>query len=163
MSWLVSRFLGNLLHASHPDGSCTVIITMRADFYPHAAAHPAFALAVSTHQYLVAPLGRDDLRQAIEQPALAVGLALQPGLVEVVLGDVEREPGGLPLLEHALLELWNRRQADTLTLAAYAELGGVDGAMIDAGRSIWASLSSAEQTAAKEVLLRLTQPGEGAG
>ena len=129
------RFFGNLLHASTPDGPCTVIITMRADFYPHAAAYPTFAQAVSTHQYLVGPLGRDDLRQAIEQPALAVGLALQPGLVEVVLDDVEREPGGLPLLEHALMELWTRRQADTLTLAAYAELGGVAGAVSTAGRS----------------------------
>ena len=72
------RFFGNLLHASTPDGSCTVIITMRADFYPHAAAYPTFAQAVSSHQYLVGPLGRDDLRQAIEQPALAVGLGCSP-------------------------------------------------------------------------------------
>ena len=75
------RFFGNLLHASTPDGPCTVIITMRADFYPHAAAYPAFAQAVSTHQYLVGPLGRDELRQVIEQPALAAGTgaAARPG------------------------------------------------------------------------------------
>ena len=116
---------------------------MRADFYPHAAAYPVFAQAVSTHQYLVGPLGRDELRQVIEQPALAAGLALQPGLVEVVLDDVESEPGALPLLEHALLELWERRQADTLTLAAYAETGGVAGAVSTRADQIWASFTAA--------------------
>ena len=156
-----ARFFGNLLHASTPDGPCIVVVTIRADFYPHAAAYPTFAQALATHQYLLGPLDRDELRQVIEQPALAAGLALQPGLVEVVLEDVAKEPGALPLLEHALLELWERRQGGMLTLAAYAETGGVAGAVSTRADEIWSSFSATEQAIARRVLLRLTQPGEG--
>ena len=157
-----ARFFANLVHASARQGPCTVIVTMRADFYPHAAAYPIFAQAVSAHQYLVGPLSREGLRQVIEQPALVAGLRTQPGLVDVVLDDVESEPGALPLLEHTLLELWERRQDNMLTLAGYAETGGVAGALAKRADQIWASFSPTEQTAAQQILLRLTQPGEGA-
>jgi len=32
--------------------------------------------------------------------------------------DVRRQPGALPLLQHALLELWNKRDGRRLTVSA---------------------------------------------
>ena len=43
-----------------------------------------------------------DLRAAIEGPARQVGLLLEPGLVDLLVREVEGEPGALPLLSHAL-------------------------------------------------------------
>ena len=48
------------------------------------------------------------LRQAIEEPARRVGLGFEPGVVDKILNDVAYQPGALPLLEHALLELRKR-------------------------------------------------------
>ena len=67
----------------------------------------------------------DGLRQAIEEPAHHVGLELEEGLSETILADVGAEPGTLPLLEHSLLELWERRRGAMLTLEAYRQSGGV--------------------------------------
>lgn len=44
----------------------------------------------------------EELRRAIEQPARATGLLLESGLVDLLVREVEGEPGALPLLSHAL-------------------------------------------------------------
>jgi hypothetical protein len=46
------------------------------------------------------------LREIIEKPAQLVGLELQPGLIELLLQEMESQTGALPLLQHALRELW---------------------------------------------------------
>jgi hypothetical protein len=65
----------------------------------------------------------------IGQPAWRASLQLQPGLVRTILADVGNQPGSCPLLEHMLLEVWQRRQARTLTLEGCVASGGVQGAL----------------------------------
>ena len=60
---------------------------------------------------------RDELRRAIELPARRAGLRVEPRLVSALVGDVADEPGGLPLLSAALVELWQRRDGRTLRYA----------------------------------------------
>ena len=74
-------------------------------------------------------MSRDELRRAIERPAQRVGLSVEPELVDALLADVEGQPGALPLLSTALLELWRERDGRRLRLAAYARSGGVQGAV----------------------------------
>ena len=49
--------------------------------------------------------------------------------MDLILRDVGDEPGALPLLEHALLETWQRRSGRRMTLKGYAAAGGVKGAI----------------------------------
>ena len=42
---------------------------------------------------------------------------------------MRRQPGTLPLLQHALLELWNKREGRRLTVKAYQEFGKLEGAL----------------------------------
>ena len=51
-----------------------------------------------------------------------------------------REPGALPLLSTALLELWERRAGRRLTLAAYERTGGVRGAVARLAEGTYARL-----------------------
>ena len=103
----------------------------------------------------------DELRQAITAPAENTGWDFQPGLVDLILQDVGTEPGALPLLSHALLETWKRRQGRTLTLQGYADAGGVKKAIAQTAESVYDHLSPAEQTIARGIFLRLTELGEG--
>ena len=113
------QFLDNLLYAaSIPDGRSMVVLTMRADFCSRCAAYPALSTLVASQQFLVSPMDLDGLRQAIEEPAWRVGLEFEEGLVATILDDVANEPGALPLLEHALLELWELRRGRMITLEA---------------------------------------------
>jgi WD40 repeat protein/transcriptional regulator with XRE-family HTH domain len=156
-----SQFVANLLYAaSVPDGRTVVVLTMRADFYAHCAAYPDLAAQLAAHQYLLAPLDRAGTRQAISAPAERLGLSFEPGLVDTIAEEFAGEPGALPLLEHALLEVWARRQGHVLTLEGYRASGGVQGALAQRADSIFLSLAPREQEVAREVLLRLTEPGE---
>ena len=69
------------------------MLTMRADFYGKCGRYPALAAAMSDHQLLVGPMTEDELRRAIERPALLAGGEFEPGLVEVLLQDVSSQPG----------------------------------------------------------------------
>jgi WD40 repeat protein/energy-coupling factor transporter ATP-binding protein EcfA2 len=155
------QFLANILRASGVGGPCSVVLTMRADFYAQSSTNAAFAQAVGSHQYFLGALGRTEFRQTIEQPALLSDLRLQPGLVDTILDDIRGEPGALPLMEHALLELWERRQDQTLTLAAYVETGGVAGAVATRAELIYADLDDRHREVTRQLMMRLTHPGEG--
>jgi WD40 repeat protein len=155
-------FLANLLYAAGaPGGRSIVVLTLRADFYHRCAAYPELATVLADHQMLVSPMDRADLRRAIVEPARQVGLTLEPGLTETVLADVADRPGALPLLEHALLETWERRRAGMLTLEGYRESGGVEGALAQRADEVFDGFSPAEQAVTRRVLLRLIQPGDG--
>jgi hypothetical protein len=156
------QFLANLLYASSvPDGQCTMLLTMRADFLPKCAGFPDLATRVAAQQFLVTPMDTNMLRQAIEEPARRVGLQFEPGVVDKILSDVANQPGALPLLEHALLELWQRRQGRSLTLEGYRESGGVTGAIAKTAEESFNGFSQSEQRIVRRIMLRLTQLGEG--
>lgn len=157
-----SQFLANLLYAgSVPDGNCVVVVTMRADFYHKCAAYPEFATALAAQQSLISTMQYEGLVQAIQEPALCVGLEFEPGLVKTIADDVASQPGALPLLEHALLELWKRRKDGQLTLEAYIDAGRVQGAIAKRADAIYDSFNPEEQIVMQRIMLRLTQPGEG--
>ena len=102
-----------------------------------------------------------ELREAITGPAARAGLGLEPGLVETILADLGTEPGSLPLLSHALLETWRRRQSDTLTIDGYKDAGGIRQAIARTADTVFARLDPVGQGIAKDLFLRLTALGEG--
>jgi hypothetical protein len=156
------RFLDNLLYASAAlDGRSVVVLTMRADFYYKCAAHGALSARIAAHQYLVGPMSEENMRQAVEEPARLAGLKIEPELLAEALAEVSNQPGTLPLLEYALLEVWKRRREGRLTLKAYRESGGVKEALAQRAEAVFTALSPNRQEIAQRVMLRLTQPGEG--
>lgn len=157
-------FIDNLMMAAQPSprGSTAIVIALRADFYAHCADYPTLRQALTRHQEYVGPMTTRELRMAIEKPARQAGWELEEGLVSLMLRDVKREPGGLPLLSHALLETWRRRSGRQLTLKGYAQAGGVHRAITRTAESVYNRLLSEEQqTIARRVFLRLTDLGEG--
>src|SRR5215216_1371687 len=165
-------FIDNLLAALMPiplplgeerrgEGHLTLIITLRADFYAHLAQYPELREAVAQGQEYIGPMTTEELRCAIEEPARRGHWEFEPGLVDLILRDVGDEPGALPLLSHALLETWKRRAGHRLTLKGYADAGGVHGAIAHTAESVYQNLALTEQTIVRNILLRLTEFGEG--
>jgi WD40 repeat protein/DNA-binding SARP family transcriptional activator len=159
-------FINNLLRAAQ-DGSASVVIALRADFYAACAPYENLRKILSQNQEYIGPMNADELRRAIEEPARAGGWTLEPGLVDLFLrdigadGDRSPEPGALPLLSHALLETWHRRSGRMLTLAGYAESGKIHEAIAKTAEAVFARFSPQEQSIARNIFLRLTELGEG--
>jgi WD40 repeat protein/DNA-binding SARP family transcriptional activator/energy-coupling factor transporter ATP-binding protein EcfA2 len=148
--------------ATATDGRTTIVLAMRADFYGRCAEHRALASLLASHQILVGPMDADELRRAIELPAQRTGLIVEDGLVDSLVSDTVDQPGGLPLLSTALLELWTHRRDRTLRLDDYLRAGGVEGAVARLAEEAFGRLDAEAQAAAKRILLRLAAPGERA-
>jgi WD40 repeat protein len=156
-------FVDNLIYASNEvqDGPTVVVIIFRADFYAHCAQYANLREAVSRRQEFIGPMSPDELRRAIEEPAKLGGWDLEPGLVDVLLKDVGEEPGALPLLQHALLETWQRRRGRRMTLRGYTESGGIRGAIAKTAEAVYQQLPPEQQAFARRIFLRLVELGEG--
>ena len=156
----VIQFINLLLEAIRTS-PCTVVLTVRADFYGEFLKHSLLAAAVPPGLVNLGPLTREGLAAAIRKPAEAVGLTIDPPLLDMLVDEVCSDLGKLPLLEYALKETWRRREDQRLTLNAYGQAGGIDGAVAQRANQIFTSLSQAQQAAARRLFVSLVTPGEG--
>ena len=154
--------IANLIYAATITGGRTVVVlTMRADFYGKCGPYSALAAAMSDHQLLVGPMTEEEIRLAIEQPALLAGGEFDRGLVDILLRDVEGRPAALPLLQFALTELWQRRDGRRLTAEAYRAIGGLEGALKNRADDVLKTFDADQRELCRRIFLSLTQPGEG--
>ncbi len=135
-----------------------IVLTLRADFY---AAALQISRTLSDHlqeaQVNLGSMTQGELRAAIEGPARAAGLEFEPGLVERLLADVADEPGGLPLLEYALTQLWRQSDRRTLTNQRYNDMNGVAGAVSATADGVFDALSAERQRHARQLFGRLVR------
>lgn len=154
-------FIKGLLAAVDSDSPVTLAITLRADFYHYCAQYMGLRHALEEHQIYIGTPSADELREAIIEPALLRGYDLESGLADLMLRDVGDEPGGLPLLSHALLETWIRREGRTMTLGGYNEAGGARGAITRTAERVYSALNGGQQMTARHIFVELAELGEG--
>ncbi|WP_051810086.1 hypothetical protein [Actinoplanes subtropicus] len=143
------------------DGRVRVIVGIRADFYAHCAQHAGLVPVLREAQVLVGPMTAAELREAVTGPAQHAGWCVEPALVEAIVADAAGQPGVLPLVSHALLETWRRRQGRTLTLAGFRAAGSLSEAVSRTAEEVYTSLDSQRQDMARDLFLRLTALGDG--
>jgi len=139
-------------------GSGQLIVTLRADRLGEVSVYPAFAHLVERGLYLLGPMNHVELRRAIEGPAEQAGLRLEPGLVDLLVREIEGAPGALPLLSHVLRQTWTRREGATLTVAGYGATGGVREAVSQSAESLFRGLTQSQQSMLRDLMLRLVIP-----
>jgi tetratricopeptide (TPR) repeat protein len=153
-------------------GRVWVICTLRSDFYPRLANLPKLAaLKEGAGQYDLLPPTASEIGQMIRLPANAAGLRFEedPASSER-LDDMLRDAAAghreiLPLLQFTLEELYQRRTEDgMLTLAAYRELGGVEGSLARRAETVFKDLPDTVEAELPKVLNALVSIGqEGQG
>ena len=149
-------------------GNVWVIATLRSDFYSALQTNDTLrTLKGKSGQIdLVAP-DAGEVAQIVRRPAQVAGLTWEKDgesgrtLDELLLNEASEGPDALPLLEYALSMLWERREGTTLTIAAYRQLGGIDGALAERAERVWAELPRDAQAAFAVVLRTLVEVGAG--
>ncbi|MBF9131968.1 helix-turn-helix domain-containing protein [Plantactinospora sp. S1510] len=141
-----------------------VAVGLRADFYAHALRVPKLLAALQDGQLTVGPMGSDELRAAIIEPARKARLEIEDGLVELLLHDVgsggtrgaaTSGAGVLPLLSHALYATWSNAHGNRMTIASYHEVGGLDGAIAASADAVYEELVPTQRELARRLFLRL--------
>jgi WD40 repeat protein/class 3 adenylate cyclase len=154
-----TAFVDQLVELAGDPEQTAVVIGLRGDFYGHCATYPEFAHLVAANQVLVGPMTADEVKRAIELPARRAGVRVDAALVETLVTEVGEEPGALPLLSTALVELWFDQSDGRLRLESHERLGGMRGAVARLAESAYENLDEAQRQAAQRLFLRLVTVG----
>ena len=134
-----------------------VVLTMRSDYLGDCDVFTGLPEAMNAGRYLVPRLTRRQMQEAIEGPARLFGAAVHPRLTDRLLNDSGTEADGLPLLEHALMRIWDRWVEDggegPLGLKQYEAIGTLERALSEHAEE---ALRNVEEGVAARVFQRLT-------
>jgi WD40 repeat protein/transcriptional regulator with XRE-family HTH domain len=159
--------------------AAVVVLGVRADFSGRCLELPELAPVFTDGLFYLPPMSVAELRESITRPAERAGLTLEPGLVQLILRDAglrddpaaagpaappDHTPSGaLPLVSHALMATWERREGSTLTVAGYEHTGGIHGAIARTAENVFARLYPSEQRTIRRTLVRLVHVTDGTG
>jgi DNA-binding SARP family transcriptional activator/WD40 repeat protein len=152
------RFFAAL--AEHVGAGGALVVSLRADHLGDLVPYPSVARVLEEGMYLLGPMDEPELRSAIEGPARHAGLRLEPGLVDLLVREVEGEPAALPLLSHVLRETWERREGPTLTVAGYRATGGIRQAVAQSAESLYDAMDAARRAQLRGLMLRLVSAAD---
>jgi DNA-binding SARP family transcriptional activator/WD40 repeat protein/energy-coupling factor transporter ATP-binding protein EcfA2 len=139
-------------------GAGGLVLALRADRLGDLAAFPDLVRIVEPSLHLLGAMDEQSLRATVEGPARQAGLLLEPGLVDLLVREVEGEPGALPLLSHALRETWANREGRTLTVEGYRATGGIRGAVARSAEEVYERVPAERRGLLRDLLLRLVAP-----
>jgi len=151
--------------ATVENGRVTVLPAMRSDFVAGCASYPALNALLNGQFMQIGAIQPDELVSAIAQPALRVGLRIDPDLIAQIVEDMRDEPGALPLMQFALKDLFDAQQARggviALTLVDYLAPGGLHKSLERHADASFAQLNEMEKRLARDVFGGLIQVGRG--
>lgn len=154
-----ARFCELLVRAVRDEGCpLQVLTTLRADYYDRPLSVPGLADVFSSSVVSVPPMTPDELERTVVEPARIAGTSVDSDLLAQLVADMVKEPGGLPLLQHALFELYDM-SPERLTLEAYRSIGGLQGAVARRADEVIKELDPGEQDLVEQVFMRLVQKG----
>lgn len=183
------QFLQSLANAlkTYPE-QLRVVLTLRSDFEPqirenvepHLERNPtsiddAMIADWIKARFMVPAMTREELREAIEEPAAVRVVFFESSkLVDQLIDEVANMPGALPLLSFALSELFlislkSGRNDRTITWKDYEDLGGVARSLTQRADHIYNTLLEKYPTekenyerTVRNIMLRLVSLGGGA-
>lgn len=150
------EFVNLILTACHHPSVYTAI-TMRSEFLGNCVAFQGLPEAINKGLYLTPSLDRDQLSEAIEFPAKVFGGDVTPELTNRLLNDAGQAMDQLPLLQHALMRLWENDDDKILTLDEYESTGGLQRMLNDHLEEAWSELDEQQQALAGQLFRLLTE------
>lgn len=104
-----------------------IIFTMRSDFIGQCAAFRGLPEYIGFSQFFVPRLNRAQLQLVIEEPAVLSGNQITRRLTERLIHDLTEGVDQLPILQHALNQIWHAANNGTeeMDLIHYAMVGGM--------------------------------------
>ncbi|HEX7808938.1 MAG TPA: hypothetical protein VF608_09440, partial [Thermoanaerobaculia bacterium] len=139
-----------------------LIVTMRSDYDSRLATTGDLQTLFERGDVRATPLTAAELREAIEEPAKLIGLKFESGVVDALIRDVLGEPAALPLLQFTLWKLWQSRDHNRITLAAYRRIGGGRASLANSANALYEDFIQQDRDTMRRLLLRMVRPAAGA-
>ncbi|MFK7904003.1 MAG: hypothetical protein AB8B69_02715 [Chitinophagales bacterium] len=155
-----TAFVNSLLGAANQrDYPIYIVITMRSDFFGDATEFRGLAEEINKGQYLIPRMKREDIRKAITSPIAHVGASITPRLRSRLLNDVREDADQLPILQHALMRMWDQwadsqKENTPIDLRDYESIGAMENALNEHLEEAYEDLNTTEEEKICEKLFR---------
>jgi len=141
-----------------------IAITMRSDFIGDCMEFSTLPEVVNDGIYLVPRMTREELRFAITGPVAVGGATIAPRLVSRLLNDVGDDPDQLPILQHALMRMWEHWRpyhfpGEALDLVHYEAIGTLSDALSRHAEEAFGELDERGRFIAEKMFKALTDKG----
>lgn len=153
------RFLDQILGMQLP--FCHLVIALRADFLGKTLVYRLFADALKGSSIVLGPMNREELRCVIAEPAKKAGQCLSEDIVDLLIEESEDHEGALPLLQFALMQIWEGMANGIQPIHTLKQIGGVGGALANEAQYLFDRLSKTEQKIARRAFLEMIGLHEG--
>jgi serine/threonine protein kinase/WD40 repeat protein/DNA-binding winged helix-turn-helix (wHTH) protein len=154
------RFLSAVVVAGSFGVRC--VTTVRADLYDRPLQHSSIGKMVADGTFALPPLSPQALEEVVARPAERNGVSFDDGVVTAIVAEASAHPAGLPLLQFAMAELYERRVDNCVTSRSLQDLGGLGGAIGRRAEDIYNSLDDGMRAQTRQLFGRLVAPGQGA-
>ena len=153
------RFLAVVAQAVSHRVRC--VVTLRADLYDRPLQDQLLGRLVADGTFALPPLAAEALEEAVVRPARRNGVEFDEGVATAIVAEASAHPAGLPLLQFALAELYERRADGRIRAETFRELGGIGGRGRTPRRGDIPGAVARVEVHARELFARLVAPGIG--
>ncbi len=155
----VKEFLKLLLAAAGSDVvDVYVVLTMRLEWLNECASYPGLAEAINEGIYLVPQMTRRQFQQAILGPLEAAGGSITTALLGRMLNDLDNKTDQLPVLQHALMRIWERTgDTDAFDTEDYEAVGTFSNCLSAHAEEVYGELDERGKKVAELLFRNITQ------
>jgi guanylate kinase len=155
----VKAFLKLLLTAmSSNDVPLYLVLTMRMEWLSECSTYVGLAESINEGIYLVPQMSRRQFQQVILNPIETAGGMITTTLLDRMLNDLGGRSDQLPVLQHALMRLWERRRPGApLDIAAYEAVGTFSNCLSDHAEEVFTELNDQQKRIAELLFRSITQ------
>lgn len=151
--------------ATIENGRVIILFSMRSDFVSNCATYPKLNELLNQEFVQIGSMQPNELVSAIAQPALHVGLQIDPELIAYIINEMKGEPGTLPLMQFALVDLFDSKQKQgefsALELKDYISRGGIREALKRHADKTLKDIGKDDEKLASTIFKELIVPGQG--
>lgn len=167
----IAAFLDILLNAvEQPVPEIYLIISLSSDYISECTKFYRFtqSIIINRSSVVIPALSEATLKDVVIKPLQRAGVAVESILTETIAGEAVAGGIPLPVVQHALMRAWNRRQnlyegEKPLTLADYTSGGGLEKALGNHAEELYASLDENVKKACEKLFRIITARSAGNG
>ncbi len=120
-----------------------------------STSFPKYTDIIKLSQIGLYGLNEKQLYDVIERPAKKMKVDFEENLVGRIVRNAGEQPGILPLLEFALMQLWDKQENNLITTKAYERIGEIRGALIQYADDCLKEFTKAEKEIVRKVFIQL--------
>ena len=155
----VKAFLKLLLSAASSDEiPLYLVLTMRMEWLSECATYVGLAEAINEGIYLVPQMSRRQFQQVILNPIDKANGEITTALLDGMLNDLGGRSDQLPVLQHALMRLWERRRpGEPMGNPDYEAVGTFSKCLSNQAEEVFNELNGDQQKVAELLFRSITQ------